>query len=100
MVIINSAKLQGLLGLSNVCLECLGVKQAVVCMVMHNSDAMGISYSLKFQLSFDRSFNVQFCHEMSISEIGEVIHKNSVTYVPFVSGSTTMRRNKSRCWAD
>ena len=92
IVIINSVKLQGLLGLSNVCIDCIGVKQAFGCMVMQNSDAIGIAYSLKFQLIFDRSFSVHVRHEMSICEIGEVIHENSGTYVTFGSGGTTMCR--------
>ena len=89
-----------MLGLSNRRLNCLGVKQAVVYMVIHKSDAMGIAYLLKCQLSFDRSFSLHFHHEMSIYEIGEVIHKNSGTYVPFGSGSVTMRRNEYWFWAD
>ena len=100
MVNINGAKLQGLLYLNNGNFECLGVKHVVVCMVIHNSDAMGIAYLLKCQLSFDRSFSVHFRHEMSICEIGKVIHKNSGTYVPFGTGSTTMRGNESWCWDD
>ena len=59
---------------------------------MHNSDTMGIAYSLECQVSFGRSFRVHFRHDMRICEIGEVIHENSGTYVPFGSGSTTMRR--------
>ena len=100
MMIINSTKLQGLLYLNNGRLERLSVKEAVVCMVMCDSDPMSIAHSFKRQLSFDCSFSVHFRHEVSIREIGEVIHKNGGTYVTFGSGSTTMSGNKSRSWAD
>ena len=86
--------------LSNGQLERLSVKQAVVCMVMCDSDAMGIAHLFKRQLSFDCSFSVHFRHEVSIREIGEVIHEKGGTYVTFGSGSTTMNGNESRNWAD
>ena len=89
-----------MLALSNGRLERLSVKQAVVCMVMCDSDAMGIAHSFKRQLSFNCYFSVHFHHEVSIHEIGEVIHKKGGTYVTFGSGSTTMSGNESRSWAD
>ena len=55
-------------------------------MLMHDLDAMGIAYSLKCQLSFNRSFSVHFRHEMSICKIGEVIHKKVAPMYRLVLG--------------
>ena len=88
------------MGLSNGRFERLSVKHAVVCMLMCDLDAMGIAHSFKRQLSFDCSFSVHFRHEVSIREIGEVIHEKGGTYVTFGSGSTMMIGNEYRSWAD
>ena len=92
---VHAAKCHGVAGSADIIFESVRVKNTIFTMIVTNVNIVAEGNKLKSTFGFNSRQGIHLCHEVGVSEVRVVIHKDGSTDIPFSCRFDAVDRNEA-----